>query len=119
MIKQLTCIECPKGCRISVETEGGVIKDITGFGCKKGEVYAKEEIINPMRIFTSSVFAEGHALKMVPVRTDKPIPKNMLFMAMDRIKKLKADKLFKTGDVIEKDFIAPGVDLVVTRDLAE
>ena len=82
MIKQLTCIECPKGCRINVDLDGEKINSITGFQCKKGEAYAKEEVLDPKRILTSSVLTEGLELKMIPVRTNKPIPKSKLMEAL-------------------------------------
>jgi len=115
MIKQLTCIECPKGCKITVDMDGDKITGITGFSCKKGEAYAREEIIDPKRILTSSVLTKGLELKMVPVRTSKPIPKSKLMEAMDEVKKIRLSKSINVGDVIQKDFIVPGVDLISAR----
>lgn len=119
MIKSLTCIECPKGCKISVDFDGDKINSITGFQCKKGEAYAREEVADPKRILTSAVLTKGLELKMLPVRTNKPIPKSKLMEAMEEIKKIKKirqGKPVETGDVIKKDFIVQGVDLVATRD---
>ena len=116
MIKELTCIECPKGCRISVDIRDDKISSITGFQCPKGEAYAREEVENPMRILTATVLAKGLQLKLVPVRTDKPIPKSKLFEAMERIHSVKVERPLKTGEVIEKDFVVKGVNLVSTRE---
>jgi len=115
MIKQLTCIECPKGCKITVDMDGDKINGITGFSCKKGEAYAREEIVDPKRILTSSVLTKGLGLKMIPVRTNKPIPKSELMEAMEEIKKIRLAKPVNAGDVIQKDFIVPGVDLISAR----
>jgi len=115
MIKQLTCIECPKGCKITVDMDGDKITGITGFSCKKGEAYAREEIADPKRILTSSVLTKGLELKMVPVRTSKPIPKSELMEAMNEIKKIRLANPVNVGDVIQKDFIVPGVDLISAR----
>ncbi|MFA5097809.1 MAG: DUF1667 domain-containing protein [Candidatus Margulisiibacteriota bacterium] len=115
MIKTLTCIECPKGCRLSVEVENGKAVKVTGNQCAKGGKYGKSEVENPERILTSVVSAEGLQLRMVPVRTNKPIPKSKLFEAMERIKKMKLIKPIKAGEVLEKDFVISGVDLVATR----
>lgn len=117
MIRELTCIECPKGCRISVDIQEGKITSITGFKCKKGEPYARQEIENPERILTATVLARGLQVKLVPVRTDKPIPKSRLFEAVERIHALKIEKPLKTGEVIVKDFVLQGVDLIATRDV--
>jgi len=118
MIKQLTCIECPKGCKITVEMDGDKINSITGFQCKKGEAYAKEEVLDPKRILASTVLAEGLEIKMVPVRTSKPIPKSRLMEAMEEVKKIRLTKPVKSGAVVKKDFVVPGVDLLATRGTA-
>ncbi len=115
MNTELTCIECPKGCRITVCHENGVISNISGFSCAKGEKYARAEIECPERILTSCVLAEGLFVRMIPVRTDKPIPKNKLIEAMAKIKKLKIKHPVHAGDIVKKDFIIPGVNLFVTR----
>ena len=117
MQKSLTCIECPKSCRITVDFDGDKINSITGFQCKKGEVYAKDEVLNPLRILTSTVLTEGLELKMIPVRTDKPIPKSKLLEAMERIKKVRIANAIKAGEIIEKDFMSQGVNLVSTRTI--
>ncbi|MBI5206554.1 MAG: DUF1667 domain-containing protein, partial [Candidatus Firestonebacteria bacterium] len=89
MIKKITCIECPKGCPLSVAIENNKVVSVEGYICKKGEKYAVNEIENPVRIVTSTVLAQGLSLKMIPVRTDKPISKNKIFDAMNEIKKIR------------------------------
>ncbi|MFA5085811.1 MAG: DUF1667 domain-containing protein, partial [Candidatus Omnitrophota bacterium] len=97
MIKKLTCIECPKGCALSINIEGCRVVEVSGNECPKGEKYAIQEIENPIRILTSAVLAEGLSLKMVPVRTDKPIPKNRLAEAMEEVKKIRLKNPVKSG----------------------
>ncbi len=116
MIKELTCIECPEGCVLSVDIENCKVVKVTGHKCPKGEKYAKDEIENPLRILASTVLARGLTLKMVPVRTDRPIPKDRIMDAMREIKKIRIDKEVRTGDVIAADFLALGVNLIATRD---
>ena len=36
--RELTCIVCPVGCRITAEIDGGELR-ISGNSCKRGEVY--------------------------------------------------------------------------------
>lgn len=116
MQKTLTCIECPKGCKITVDMDGDKITSITGFQCKKGEAYAREEVLDPKRILTSAVLTEGSDLKMLPVRTNKPIPRSKLMDAMGEIKKIRVSKPVNVGDVVCKDFLSAGIDLVATRN---
>jgi|GEM_PF-44039 len=119
MIKNLTCIECPKGCHLTVEIEGGQAIKVSGNQCPKGEKYAVSEVENPVRTLTSSVLAEGLALKMVPVRTDQPIPRDRVFEAMAAIKRLRLKGPVRVGEVVVANFLNLGVNLVVIRDAAQ
>jgi CxxC motif-containing protein len=116
MIRKLTCIECPKGCVLSVEVEGARFLSLSGNDCPKGEVYAKQEIETPMRILTSTVVAVGLPLKMIPVRTDRPIPKGKIFEAMQELRKLKLSQPVSVGEVIVENFLGLGVNLISTRE---
>ena len=116
MMKRFICIECPKGCDIAVTLENDTIIEITGNKCEKGEAYVHSEIENPMRILTSSVLAKGLALKMIPVRTSKPIPKSKLFDAMNEIKKIHVHDPVHCDEIIRRDFLDLGVNLVATRE---
>ena len=55
MKKQLVCVNCPKGCRITVTFEQERITDIIGYSCEQGKNYAAQESVDPMRILTSTV----------------------------------------------------------------
>lgn len=116
MIKRLTCIECPKGCALSVDVENCRIVKTSGSECPKGEKYAVSEIENPMRILTSTVLTEGLPLKMIPVRTDKPMPKARIMDAMDQIKKIRLNNPIPAGEPVVKNFMHLGVDLIATRE---
>ena len=37
MIKKVVCAECPVGCILAVETEGGHLVKVSGNKCPKGE----------------------------------------------------------------------------------
>lgn len=115
MIKKLTCIECPKSCALSVDVENCRALKVSGNECPKGEKYAISEVEKPLRILTSAVLGEGLDLKMVPVRTDMAIPKNIMLEAMSEIKKMRLREDIKPGDVIAENFLGFGVNLIATR----
>jgi len=115
MIKKKTCIECPKGCKLAVDVQDGKVVKVSGNECPKGEKYAISEIENPARILTSSVLGQGLKIKMISVRTDKPIPKSRIFDAMGEVKKIRVTAPLKSGDIIVKDFLRLGADLIATR----
>lgn len=117
MTRPLTCIECPKGCLLSIDVENCRIVKVSGNECPKGQMYAIQEIENPMRILTSAVLAEGLSLKMAPVRTDKPIPKSKIMEAMGEIKKIRLKNPIEANSVIVRNFLGLGVNLLVTREV--
>ncbi|MFA5119020.1 MAG: DUF1667 domain-containing protein [Candidatus Omnitrophota bacterium] len=118
MKKNLTCIECPKGCSLLVEIEGEKVKRVNGNKCPKGEKYACLEIEHPMRVLTSTVTASGLSIKMVPIKTDRPIPKSKIKEAAGELKKIKVAKPLKTGEVICKNFLGLGANIVACREVS-
>lgn len=116
MIKKLTCISCPIGCELSVSLdENGKIVDIEGNRCPRGEEYAISEITDPKRILPISVKVENGEMELVSAKTDKPVPKKRLNEIIDYIKKLKVKAPIKRGDVIVKNILETGANLVSTR----
>ncbi len=115
MNRQLICIECPQGCALAMDIEDGKLISASGNKCPKGLVYARAEVENPQRIFTSAVLCLGMELKMLPVRTNQPIPRAKVFEAGVEIKKIRMDRPVSIGEVIVKNFLNLEVDLIATR----
>lgn len=112
MERKLTCIVCPLGCAITVQTEGKSIIDIKGNTCPRGKVYAENECTNPQRTVTSTVkCADG---SLVSVKTDKTIPKEKMTECMTLINKAMAKLPVAIGDVIIED--AFGSRIVATQN---
>jgi len=53
---------------------------------------------------------------MIPVRTDKPIPKDRVLEAAGEIRKIKLDRPVKVGEVITANLLGLGVNVIATRD---
>lgn len=115
MTKNMVCIECPNSCSLSVDIEGGKIAKVRGARCPKGILYAASETENPTRIFTATVLADGLSLKLIPVRTNRPIPKNDLSRAMEEARKVRITRPVKAGDTVVDNFIGLNVGLIATR----
>ena len=115
MIKNMVCIECPKGCVMAVDIESDKVVKVHGAKCPKGAAYAVMEIHDPMRVLTATIVSEGLSLKLIPVRTNKPIPKKDILRAMDEIKKIKVKAPVKVGDIIIKNLLGLGVRVIATR----
>lgn len=116
MIKEFTCIVCPNGCNLRAEEADGEIT-VTGNTCPKGAEYAKTELTNPTRTLTSTVATAFPAHPVLPVRTSTAIPKGEIKNAMAAINKLVVTTRLKCGDIVVKDFILAGVDLIATDDI--
>ena len=115
-MKTITCIECPKGCKITIDKKDDGTLQIEGFDCPKGEQYAIEETNSPVRILTSTVKCSNLSLARVPVRTSLAIPKERLSEAMTVIHSTSVDKPLLCGDIIIKDFLElTDIDLIATR----
>lgn len=113
MKRQLTCIECPLGCTISVEYDDGKIVSITGNTCPRGKMYAESELTCPKRVVTSTVRCADGAV--VSVKTDAPVEKSKIFSVMSKINALRPKSPLKIGDVILKN-IDGDANLVVTSN---
>ena len=119
-----TCVVCPMGCELEIEViedtcEKKKVIQIKGNMCPRGDEYGRKEIINPERILTTSVLVENGEMPLTSVRTSAPISLYDIPKAMKIIKGLKIKAPVKVGDIIYKDFIKKGVNLVATRSVKE
>lgn len=114
MQRELTCIVCPIGCALKVEIDDGKVTGVTGNTCPRGKVYAETECTAPMRTVTSTVRCENG--EIIPVKTDRPIPKEKVFEAMQIIKSTYPVLPIKLGDVIIKDVFGSNIIAVKNSD---
>jgi CxxC motif-containing protein len=115
--KTLTCVACPKGCEVTVEHDGDEIIDIMGNACPQGADYAKEEVVAPTRILPTTARVKNGTLPLVPVKTTKAIPLEVIHDAMLVIGKLEVEAPIKVGDVLIENILDTGADIVATRNL--
>ena len=113
--RKLTCIVCPKGCDLSVESDSdGNILNISGYTCKRGKEYAFAECTSPVRTVTSTVRCKDGGV--VSVKTTSPIPKARVFDVMKAINSVDAECDLKIGDVIISDVLGTGADVIATSN---
>ena len=117
MKKTITCTVCPQGCEIEAEFTNAADIVVKGFSCPRGERYAKDECLAPKRVFTSSVRIDASGRRMLPVRTKEPIAKEMLLPCAEEVRKISLEGHVHAGDVIRKDFLGTGADLVASMTL--
>lgn len=114
MIRELTCIVCPKGCPLCVELEDGAVKSVTGHTCPRGKTYAEDECIHPMRTVTSTVCTETG--EVVAVKTASVIPKEAVFACMVEINSAVVKLPVHIGDVLIQNVANTGVDVIATAN---
>ena len=112
MIRELTCVECPMGCKITVKEENGV-KEFSGYSCPRGKMYAENEVVDPKRVVTSTVkLTDGRVL---PVKTDAPVSKKDMFKVIKVINGIIVSAPIKTGDVIMENVY--GANIISARTI--
>ena len=114
MERVLTCIVCPRGCRLTVELDGGKVVSVSGNACKRGVTYAENECTHPVRTVTSTVKCEDGGI--VAVKTETTVPKERVFDVMTEINRTRAENNVKIGDVIIDDVCGLGVRVVATSN---
>lgn len=117
MIRNLTCISCPIGCPLTVEIEKGEVISVTGNTCKRGDQYARTECVHPVRSLTSTVKVSGGIRPVVSVKSSAPIPKELMLGCMEAINKADIKAPVKIGDIVVKNILNTGADIVATNDL--
>jgi len=117
MEREFTCIICPNGCLIKVEYEGTNIKNIKGDECPKGKDYVKNEITNPLRVFTGSVLVENGDFSLVSVKTSVPIPKEYLKKIGEITRRIKVDAPVEIGQAVASNLLNENIDLIATRKI--
>ena len=117
MEKKLICVSCPIGCELTARIENGVVTSVTGNRCPRGEAYARQEAIDPMRVLPTSVRVIGGELPLVSVKTDQPVPKRMIWQIMDHIRTLSIEAPVKIGQVLAENIMETGANLVATREV--
>ncbi len=115
MEREYTCIICPNGCLIKVEYEGTNINNIIGDECSKGKDYVKNEITNPLRVFTGSVLVGNGDFSLASVKSHVPIPKKYLKKIGDITRYLKVEAPVTIGQVVAFNLLNENIDLVATR----
>ena len=115
--EHFTCVICPIGCEIDVELQDNDVVSIEGSKCAKGKDFVLQELEEPMRILTTTIRIEGAKWAMLPVRTDKPIPKRLLFRVIEELASIELRAPVKMSEVIIGDIAGAGVNIVATRNM--
>ena len=113
---ELTCINCPMGCRITADFDGKEVTNIQGYTCARGKAYAQTEITDPTRMVTALVAVEGTHVPL-SVKTQNPIRKRLIFDALKVIRNTTVKPPIRIGDVVIENICDSGVNVIATENV--
>ena len=114
MKREITCIVCPRGCRMVADIQGETVT-VTGHSCSRGEKHAVAEILHPVRSLTSIVRVSNRRDTMVSVKSADPVPKEEMFAIMERIHAAAVEAPIQIGDVILDNVC--GTKIIATKQI--
>ena len=115
--KNLTCIVCPRGCTLTVTLDSALenpVVSVEGQGCKRGVDYATAECTHPTRVLTTTAPTVDGGV--VPCKTDRAIPRELLFEAMKAVNSLSAPAVVRIGDSLLENLLGTGANIVATAN---
>lgn len=96
---------------------GKQVLDVRGCNCERGIAYAEEEYVAPKRVLTTTVRVRKGSIPMLPVRTSKPMPRELLRNAMNALQKVEVEAPIKIGELILGNLLDAGVDVIASRSV--
>ena len=119
IIEELTCIVCPKGCRVTVAYDPGtgIIESIDNAACTRGRAWVTREILDPVRMICSSVLVTGGVMPLVSVRTDRPVPRIAIPAVMGEIRQVCTAAPVHSGEVIIANPAGTECNVIATRSV--
>jgi CxxC motif-containing protein len=110
--RKYVCIVCPNCCEL--ETDGS---NTLGAKCEKGEAFACQEWVQPLRVLTTTVRCETRkGVKILPVKTASPVPLSQLSPIMKEIKALRLSEVPPIGSKVTVETLAEPLDLIVAGE---
>ena len=115
--RHFVCVVCPIGCEIDVVHDGGRIISMEGNRCEQSDEFVRQELIEPMRILTTTVRIQGSRWAVIPVRTDKSVPKRLFPSMMRQLRRIKVQTPVNMLDVVVRDVLGTGANIIATRNM--
>ena len=115
---EITCINCPLGCRMSVALKEGAVASVAGNTCPRGETYARQECTDPRRVITAVIPVSGSRTPL-SVKTRTPVPKAKIADCMAALSRVRLSAPVESGAVVLSDVCGTGCDFVATRSVPQ
>jgi CxxC motif-containing protein len=114
-ITQVTCVCCPRGCTVTADPSG----TLSGNGCRKGAAYAQQQLQSPLRRVTGEVRVRGGCADRCSVKTDRPVPTELLDAIRGILSALEAEAPIFVSQVLVRDLCGTGANLVACGNVPQ
>jgi len=115
-MKQITCITCPIGCRITVDFTNGEYVFL-GNKCARGLEFAKNEMTSPVRSLTTTVRTSFPQMPVLPVRTNGEVPKEKIREIIRELSKVVITEKIGIGETVAANILGTGCDIIATSNM--
>ena len=112
------CINCPAGCHLDITVDDNNQISVSGNTCPRGLNYARQELTDPRRIVTAVVFADCCKRICIPVKSNAPVPMEMIPGLLKTLFATRVKLPVSVGDVILRDFNGSGIDIVSASEIS-
>jgi Uncharacterized protein with conserved CXXC pairs len=115
MQQSVTCINCPVGCRMTVElSDSGEFVSVSGNTCPRGAAYARQECTAPTRMITAVIPLENRSTPL-SVKTSVPVPKDRIAEIMRELSQVRVSAPVRIGQIVVKNILHTDADIIATR----
>lgn len=119
MEKYFCCTTCPLECKLTVtvdERDNSFIA-VAGNRCPRGEIFARQELVLPLRVLTTTVRLEGgRGLVLLPVRSDRAFALARHRQAVRELRALRCRAPVRMGEVVAQNIAGTDADIIATCD---
>lgn len=115
-MKEFTCIMCPRGCRLTADSDLYELT-VSGNACERGREYAESEYSNPVRIVTFNVGVSGGERRVVSARTARPVPLSKVLPVARLARRMTVFAPVSAGDVLFPSLL--GEKIIATSSVAK
>lgn len=113
------CKVCPIGCELIITENKSDPSGFTveGNSCNRGRDFGIQMVTKSSKILTGRVLIENGIMKRLPVKTTDVIPKHKAEDCLKIINSTEVSAPVKKGDIIIKDILGLGIDVVASRKM--
>ena len=115
-MERLVCAICPNCCLIYLDSN---TKEIKGNKCPRGKKFFFNETNSPSRVVTTTVKILDGNKERISVKSSKEISKDLVLDCISEIKKAYLKAPVKVGDIIIKNVLNTGANIIATSDVSK